>query len=67
MGLIESIKEMLEPDTEETVLYELSCEDCGATFMTHSPPEEATCEECGSEDLVEESRMYAGGEAPAGA
>ena len=67
MGLIDSIKGMLEPDTEETVLYELTCEECDATFMTHTPVDEATCEECGSGDLIEESRMYAGGEAPGGA
>lgn len=61
MGIIDKVKEALAPDEEETTLYELECQDCGATFMTESPPEEATCEECEGENLEEESRMFAGG------
>ncbi|MFB6300270.1 MAG: hypothetical protein ABEH65_08430 [Halobacteriales archaeon] len=61
MGIIDKVKSMLEPETgEETVLYELECDDCGHNYMTETPPEEAECEECGGTDLHEESRMYAG-------
>lgn len=65
MGLIDKVKTMLAPSGEdETVLYELHCADCDATYMAETPPGSATCEECGSSDLSEESRMYAG--SPAG-
>ena len=64
MGLIDTLVGIFEPDAGETVLYELACEDCGATFMTHNSPAAATCEECGSEALTEASRMYAGGDVP---
>jgi len=64
MGLLDTLMGMFEPDMEETVLYELTCDDCGESFMTHTPPSDAACEECGSGALSEESRMYAGGDAP---
>lgn len=67
MRVFEFVKKFVEPDTEETVLYELRCADCGTTFMTHDPPESAACEDCGGTQLQEESRLYAGGEAPGGA
>ena len=47
MGLLDSLKGLLELDTEETVLYELTCDECEAEFMTPTPPSEATCEDCG--------------------
>lgn len=64
MGLLDTLMGMFEPDTEETVLYELTCDDCGESFMTHITPADAACEECGSVALTEESRLYAGGDAP---
>lgn len=67
MGVCEFVKKFVEPDCEETVLYELRCADCGATFMTNEDPEAATFEDCGGTLLQEESRLYAGGEAPGGA
>lgn len=68
MGLIDSVKDALTPDEDdETVLYELECDDCSANYMTEEPPESATCEECGSSEMHEESRMYAGGGAGGGA
>ena len=61
MGMLEKVKDLLAPETEETVLYDLRCVDCGATFTTSDEPSETTCEECGSDQLEEEGRMYAGG------
>ncbi|MFB6157760.1 MAG: hypothetical protein ABEJ34_07965 [Haloferacaceae archaeon] len=67
MGIIDKVKEALVPEEEETTLYELECQDCESTFMTETEPDEATCEGCGSADLEEKSRMFAGGAGGGGA
>jgi len=66
MGLIETLKSMLEPSADETVLYEIRCEECETTEMVNQPPAEANCPNCGATALSEESRLYAGGHAPGG-
>lgn len=61
MSVLERLKEFLAPDEGETVLYDIECQECTATFTTTDEPSEAACEECGSTNLEEVSRMYAGG------
>jgi len=61
MSLMDKVKELLAPDDEETVLYDYECQDCDTTFTTNAEADDATCEECGSSDLEEVGRMYAGG------
>lgn len=47
MGIIDSIKDMLVPDTEPGVAYE--CDECGERFETA----EQHCPNCGSTDIKE--------------
>lgn len=47
MGIVETIKDMLVPDTEPGVALE--CTDCGTTF---DEPRER-CPECGSTEVKE--------------
>ncbi|WP_251343333.1 hypothetical protein [Haloplanus halophilus] len=61
MSLMDKVKDLLAPDEEETVLYDYECQECETTFTTNDEPESATCEDCGSSDLEEVGRMYAGG------
>jgi putative FmdB family regulatory protein len=61
MSLMDKVKELLAPDNEETVLYDYECHDCGKTITSSDEPEEATCRNCGSSDLEEVGKMYAGG------
>lgn len=65
MGVFDAVRrklsEMFSVEGDETVVYEYSCAECGTTFSTRDPPEEAACESCGSADLEEERRMFTGG------
>lgn len=47
MSIVETIKDMLIPDTEPGV--QLECTNCGATF----DEPRSDCPECGSEDVKE--------------
>jgi uncharacterized OB-fold protein len=47
MSVLDTIREMLVPDTESGVWYE--CAECGAEFDTARE----ACPECGSTDLTE--------------
>jgi uncharacterized OB-fold protein len=47
MSLLDTLKQMLVPDTESGVWYE--CAECGAEFDTARE----RCQECGSTDLKE--------------
>lgn len=61
MSLMDKVKNLLAPDEGETVLYDYECQECGTTFTSNEEQETATCDDCGSSDLVEVGRMYAGG------
>lgn len=61
MSLMDKVKDLLGPDDEETVLYDYECQDCEKTFTTSDEEEEASCKHCGSDDLEQTGRMYAGG------
>ncbi|WP_248896645.1 hypothetical protein [Haloplanus halobius] len=61
MSLMDKVKELLAPDEEETVLYDYECTECDTTFTTSDGPDEVSCDGCGSTDLEEVGRMYAGG------
>jgi len=67
MSLMDKVKELLSPDEEETVLYDYECRDCGKTITSNDEPDEATCRNCGSSDLKEVGKMYAGGGGGGGA
>jgi DNA-directed RNA polymerase subunit RPC12/RpoP len=67
MSLMDKVKELLVPDEEETVLYDYECQDCDKTITSSDEPEEATCKNCGSSDLKEVGKMYAGGGGGGGA
>ncbi|GAB6861359.1 hypothetical protein ACFR97_12830 [Haloplanus litoreus] len=67
MSLMDKVKELLAPDDEETILYDYECQDCGKTITSSDEPDEATCRNCGSADLEEVGRMYAGGGSGGGA
>jgi len=61
MSLMDKVKDLLAPDEGETVLYDYECQDCDTTFTSNEESADATCDQCGSTDLEEVSRMYAGG------
>jgi putative FmdB family regulatory protein len=67
MSLMDKVKDLLAPDESETVLYDYECRDCGKTITSNDEPENATCRNCGSSDLKEVGKMYAGGGAGGGA
>lgn len=67
MSLMDKVKELLAPDEGETVLYDYECQDCDKTITSSDTPEEATCKNCGSPDLKEVGKMYAGGGGGGGA
>lgn len=67
MSLMDKVKELLAPDDEETVLYDYECQDCDKTITSSDEPDEATCKNCGSSDLKEVGKMYAGGGGGGGA
>jgi len=67
MSLMDKVKELLAPDEEETVLYDYECQDCDRTITSSDEPEDATCKSCGSSDLKEVGKMYAGGGGGGGA
>jgi ribosomal protein S27E len=67
MSLMDKVKELLAPDEGETVLYDYECGDCGKTLTSSDEPDVATCGNCGSSDLEEVGRMYAGGGGGGGA
>ena len=66
MSLMDKVKELLAPDEAETVLYDYECQDCEKTITSSDEPETATCRNCGSSDLKEVGKMYAGGGGGAG-
>ncbi|WP_251330515.1 hypothetical protein [Haloplanus pelagicus] len=61
MSLMDKVKELLAPDEGETVLYDYECQECETTFTSSEEQESVTCDNCGSTDLEEVGRMYAGG------
>jgi putative FmdB family regulatory protein len=67
MSLMDKVKELLAPDEEETVLYDYECQDCEKTITSSDEPETATCRSCGSSDLEQVGKMYAGGGGGGGA
>ncbi|MFB6122341.1 MAG: zinc ribbon domain-containing protein [Haloferacaceae archaeon] len=67
MGVLDKVKDMLAPDTEETVLYDYRCTECEATFTTSDEPSDVVCESCGADAVEEVGRMYAGGAGAGGA
>jgi putative FmdB family regulatory protein len=67
MSLMDKVKELLAPDEGETVLYDYECQDCDKTITSSDEPDEATCKNCGSSDLKEVGKMYAGGGGGGGA
>lgn len=60
-SVIETISGWFSLEEEETVLHELECNDCGASFMTETEPDAAACEECGSGDVEKEGQLLVGG------
>lgn len=67
MSLMDKVKDLLAPDDSETILYDYECQDCGKTITSNDEPEAATCRNCGSSDLKEVGKMYAGGGGGGGA
>lgn len=60
-SVIQAISGWFSLEEEETILHELTCNDCGASFMTEAEMSDAVCDECGSTELEEEGKMYVGG------